>query len=59
MLDVVGDLALTGTDIHGKLTAHKSGHRLNAMMAMALLEQVETKTDFQRDSENRIFNKSA
>ena len=59
MLDVVGDLALTGVDIHGKLTAFKSGHRLNAMIAMALIEQVETKTDSYRDSENRMFNKSA
>lgn len=59
MLDVVGDLALTGVDIHGKLTAFKSGHRLNAMMATALIEQIETKTHSYRDFENRLFNKSA
>ena len=59
MLDVVGDLALTGIDIHGKLTAFKSGHRLNAMMANALIDQTETKTHPYRDFENRLFNKTA
>lgn len=59
MLDVVGDLALTGVDIHGKFTAFKSGHRLNAMMARALIERLETKTHSYSDYENRWFNKSA
>ena len=59
MLDVIGDLALTGVDIHGKFTAFKSGHRLNAMMARALIERLDTTTHSYSDSENRWFNKSA
>ena len=59
MLDVIGDLALTGVNIHGKFTAFKSGHRLNAMMARALIERLDTTTHSYSDSENRWFNKSA
>ncbi len=36
-LDVVGDLALAGCDLHGQITAHRSGHRLNAELVHALL----------------------
>ncbi|MEM7453162.1 MAG: UDP-3-O-acyl-N-acetylglucosamine deacetylase [Planctomycetota bacterium] len=39
LLDMVGDLALLGTGLAGKFTAFRSGHRLNAQMAFALLEQ--------------------
>ncbi len=39
LLDMVGDLALLGTGLAGKFTAFKSGHRLNAQMAFALMEQ--------------------
>lgn len=36
-LDAVGDLALSGCDIVGEVTAYRSGHRLNAEMARTLL----------------------
>ena len=36
-LDMLGDFALTGCDILGKITAHRSGHKLNARMARQLL----------------------
>lgn len=36
-LDVIGDLALTGCDIVGRIVAYRSGHRLNADLAAALL----------------------
>lgn len=32
-LDLIGDLALCGTDLVGRITARKSGHQLNAEMA--------------------------
>jgi len=38
VLDLLGDLALTGTDLAGHVVAHRSGHRLNAALARKLLE---------------------
>ncbi len=40
-LDVVGDLALAGCDIHGYVVAHRSGHRLNCSLVSALLLENE------------------
>lgn len=39
MLDVIGDLALTGCDLIGRIVAYKSGHRLNAMLAQELVKR--------------------
>ncbi|QDU32176.1 UDP-3-O-[3-hydroxymyristoyl] N-acetylglucosamine deacetylase [Poriferisphaera corsica] len=39
MLDLIGDLFLTGAQIEGRIVAHKSGHALNQLMAKRLLEQ--------------------
>ena len=36
ILDMVGDLALLGMDIHGHVVAHKSGHALNAALVREL-----------------------
>lgn len=36
-LDLLGDLALAGCDIVGRITAHRSGHRQNADLVRALL----------------------
>jgi UDP-3-O-acyl-N-acetylglucosamine deacetylase len=41
VLDVVGDLALSGCDIVGQIVAHKSGHRLNAEIVRMLLIEGE------------------
>jgi UDP-3-O-acyl N-acetylglucosamine deacetylase len=41
VLDVVGDLALTGCDVIGHIVAYRSGHRLHAELAAKLLEQAE------------------
>lgn len=38
-LDLLGDLALTGINLIGRITACKSGHQLNAQMARLLREQ--------------------
>ena len=39
VLDMVGDFSLIGTDIIGKFTAYKSGHRLNSQVVFELLRQ--------------------
>jgi UDP-3-O-acyl N-acetylglucosamine deacetylase len=41
MLDVVGDLALTGCEVIGHVIAHRSGHALHAELAKKLLEIAE------------------
>ena len=37
ILDVIGDFALAGCDLIGQITAHRSGHQLNAYMVRTLL----------------------
>lgn len=49
MLDVVGDLALCGCDIHGHIVAYKSGHRLNATLLEVLLAEGQIQGEL-RDS---------
>jgi len=39
VLDMIGDFSLIGTDIVGKFTAYKSGHRLNSQVVFELLRQ--------------------
>jgi UDP-3-O-acyl N-acetylglucosamine deacetylase len=41
ILDVVGDLSLSGCDVVGQIVAHKSGHRLNAELVRVLLTECE------------------
>jgi len=36
MLDAIGDLALAGAELCGRLIAHRSGHRLNNLLLRAL-----------------------
>ena len=38
-LDMIGDFSLLGSDLIGKFTASRSGHRLNSQMVFALLQQ--------------------
>jgi UDP-3-O-acyl N-acetylglucosamine deacetylase len=40
-LDLVGDLAMAGCDLVGHFIAHRSGHRLNAELVRALLNEEE------------------
>jgi UDP-3-O-acyl N-acetylglucosamine deacetylase len=48
LLDVIGDLALTGCEIIGHIVAYRSGHQLHAELARRLLEQSEaTDTRFE------------
>ncbi|MEX0938244.1 MAG: UDP-3-O-acyl-N-acetylglucosamine deacetylase [Pirellulales bacterium] len=41
LLDVVGDLALSGCELWGHVIAHRSGHRLNAELVRVLLAEGE------------------
>jgi UDP-3-O-acyl N-acetylglucosamine deacetylase len=41
-LDLVGDLALAGCDIGGRVVAYRSGHRLNAELVQTLLNQQQS-----------------
>ena len=54
ILDMIGDLALTGFDIVGRVHGHKSGHRLNSQLAYAILHQA-----FDGDSLDNINRYSA
>ncbi len=38
LLDLVGDLALAGIDVVGRITAHRGGHQLNGQLAASLRE---------------------
>jgi UDP-3-O-[3-hydroxymyristoyl] N-acetylglucosamine deacetylase/3-hydroxyacyl-[acyl-carrier-protein] dehydratase len=40
VLDMVGDLALLGADLHGFVVAYRSGHQTNAALARRLLDAV-------------------
>jgi UDP-3-O-[3-hydroxymyristoyl] N-acetylglucosamine deacetylase len=42
ILDLLGDLALIGSDLQCKVLAIKPGHRLNNQLARAILSQIET-----------------
>lgn len=54
ILDMIGDLALTGYDIVGRVHGHKSGHRLNSQLAFSILHQA-----FDCDSLDNINRYSA
>jgi UDP-3-O-[3-hydroxymyristoyl] N-acetylglucosamine deacetylase/3-hydroxyacyl-[acyl-carrier-protein] dehydratase len=41
VLDMVGDLALLGMDLHGFVVAHRSGHNTNAALVRRLLQSLE------------------
>ncbi|MHC4177204.1 MAG: UDP-3-O-acyl-N-acetylglucosamine deacetylase [Planctomycetota bacterium] len=48
LLDMVGDLALAGCDLIGRFVAYRSGHRLNAELVRAILDQGEAQQDLKR-----------
>jgi UDP-3-O-[3-hydroxymyristoyl] N-acetylglucosamine deacetylase/3-hydroxyacyl-[acyl-carrier-protein] dehydratase len=41
ILDMVGDLALLGMDLHGFVVAHRSGHHTNAALVRKLVQSIE------------------
>lgn len=48
LLDMVGDLALAGCDLIGCFSAYRSGHRLNAELVRAILNQTEAHQGLKR-----------
>lgn len=48
MLDLVGDLALAGCDIQGRITAYRAGHRLHARLVTELLAQHSASTTWKQ-----------
>ena len=44
ILDLVGDLALLGVDLHGFVVAHRSGHQTNHALARRLLQHAADRT---------------
>jgi UDP-3-O-acyl N-acetylglucosamine deacetylase len=46
ILDLVGDLALTGLDIAGHIVAYRSGHPLNVELARTLIRKVRTSESY-------------
>ena len=45
IVDLIGDLALTGCDVVGQLTAYRSGHRLNGELVRALMTDTRDERD--------------
>ena len=41
LLDLIGDFSLIGTRIRGRVTARKSGHRINTDMARIVREMIK------------------
>ncbi len=54
ILDMIGDFALIGTDIVGKFTACKSGHRLNSQVVFELLRQTAATTATTTPNKKRL-----
>jgi UDP-3-O-acyl N-acetylglucosamine deacetylase len=50
LLDLVGDLALSGVDLVGHFVAHRSGHRLNADLVRALLNEEDITEEYRRSA---------
>lgn len=63
LLDLVGDLALAGMPIHGKVIAHRPGHKANVALAQKIrteIKQQQIKLKFQQvDKQGIIFDINA
>ncbi len=53
-LDLLGDLALSGIDLVGRIVAHRSGHQLNGLLARQLRQSHLTSTQATSDFKRRI-----
>jgi UDP-3-O-[3-hydroxymyristoyl] N-acetylglucosamine deacetylase/3-hydroxyacyl-[acyl-carrier-protein] dehydratase len=49
VLDMIGDLALLGMDLHGFVVAHRSGHHANASLVRKLLQSIEKDKEKEAD----------
>ncbi len=59
VLDVIGDLALSGIALQGKIVAQRSGHDLNRRMARKLAEQVAAKARVTTVGSGRVLDARA
>ncbi|MSR17669.1 MAG: UDP-3-O-[3-hydroxymyristoyl] N-acetylglucosamine deacetylase [Phycisphaerales bacterium] len=59
VLDVIGDLYLTGCFIQCRVLAHRSGHGLNRRMAMRMREQMRVQTVSNRIAQGRVMDARA
>ena len=57
LLDVIGDLALTGTRIRGKVIANKPGHQVNTQFAKKLAKIIKQEKR-NKNSPNRFKSNS-
>ena len=49
LLDVIGDLALIGKRIRGKIIAKKTGHKTNTMFAKMISEIIDRESEFEKN----------
>ena len=49
LLDVIGDLALIGKRIRGKIIAKKPGHKINTMFAKMISEIIDRESEFEKN----------
>ncbi len=56
ILDILGDLALIGYRLQGKIIAFKSGHNLNNLFARAMLEATDSYDILETDSSVKGIN---
>lgn len=47
LLDVIGDIALVGKFIKGRIIANRPGHRINNLFARNIVKQIETRSVFE------------
>ncbi len=59
VLDVIGDLALAGIALQGKIVAQRSGHELNRRLARRLLEQSQSASRSRIASEGKVLDARA
>ncbi len=52
--DLIGDLALLGVDLRGRLVAYKSGHELNHSLVQQLSESIEADRQSEEDKNSPI-----
>ncbi|MCH9009256.1 MAG: UDP-3-O-acyl-N-acetylglucosamine deacetylase, partial [Chloroflexi bacterium] len=41
VLDLVGDLMLSGCDVIGKISAYRAGHRMHAQLVQSLISNIQ------------------
>jgi UDP-3-O-[3-hydroxymyristoyl] N-acetylglucosamine deacetylase/3-hydroxyacyl-[acyl-carrier-protein] dehydratase len=56
MVDLIGDLALVGRAIKGRVVAYKSGHSLNQQLARRLYEAAERQERIQRSGTDALLD---